>query len=294
MAKKKKLIVIPLAGLGNRMRTLASSVQIAKRDNRELCVVWPVNADLGCDITDIFESIGMPYTRPSRFVNFLLSNLYRLTLISKFFGLYKLFSKLFADYSVFDDDIYGAKNKLEISNEYDTILVASCLSFSTQDYSLFRFNVNLRNEVARETAKIGQEYIGIHIRRTDHKDTIQHSPDENYLKHIDHCILANPQQKFFLATDDLPTKAFFTSHYEGRIFTLDSKMGRGNLEGINAAIVEMLMLSQSTKLLCSAISSFSTAAILLGNIRDVVFVDTFVEKDYVLADGEFPSEFQNL
>lgn len=293
MIKRKKLVVVPLAGLGNRMRVLSKCVQIAKDENRSLYVAWPINSALGCSITDIFESIGVEYFTPPKWINTLLTQIYRTGAIKRFFPLYKIVSKFFFDNSVFDDDIVDDRlmkvKPLKLNNQHTKLLVATCLSFSEDNESSnwndylknensrqlfknFRFTDHLNNKIDEEYLKLSNNYIGIHIRRTDHATVIKYSPIENYLKHIDKCLTINPTQKFFLATDDEVIKKFIFNKYKGLVYIFNSKLGRGDAEGIYGGIIELMLLSKSVKIICSMISSYSSAAILIGDIHEVMYV----------------------
>jgi len=237
VSKKKNLIAVPSAGLGNRMRVLSSCIQIAKKDQRDLYIAWPQNAALGCGIIDIFKSIGFDYKVPSKFRYFLLTQIYRHGAILKFPGVYKFFSRIFFDDAIFDIDTEFAQPKL--NSEDASILIATCFSFGDkEDFRDFRFTDYLENRTDLEYQKIGVPYIGIHIRRTDHVDLIKHSPFENYLTHIDKCLAEIPAQKFYLATDDDETKKFLKERYGNSLHLFDHKLGRGDLEGIYGAVID--------------------------------------------------------
>ena len=279
MVRKKKIVLILSAGLGNRMRVIASSIQYAKKHNRSVWIVWPKNSALGCGINDIFENIGINYKVPNKFIKFLLTQLFRHGVIRNYFKIYKRLFKILSIDSVFDDDMkYDNQPQMEI-NSNKTVLITTCYAFgSDQDYKLFRFTDYIKNEVEKEYQKINGPYIGIHIRRTDHIDVIKHSPLENYLTQINKCILENPSQKFFLATDDGKTKEYLSKKYGERFYTINHKLGRGDLAGIQGAVIELLLLSKSSIIICSALSSYSDTAILLGNIKYIINIDKKLDK----------------
>lgn len=299
--KRKKLLAIPLAGLGNRMRVLSSCMAIAKRDNRTLYVVWPVNAELGCGMNDIFANMGIDYKTPNKFINYILANIYRAGLVRRFFRLYKFLSSLFFDAVILDGDIidYHVVNKLKKINKLNTkstLLVASCLAFNDEqqianffDYlkdepnrpqlNSFVFSDYINNRVNEEYNKIGCPYIGIHIRRTDNFNTIKYGEDANYIYEIEKCLAVNKEQKFFLATDSEKTKQFFKAKYGHRIHTVNSILERDSVEGIQAGVIEMLLLSKSEKIICSLISSYSNTAILIGKVKEAIYVDSFLKTE---------------
>ena len=49
------LIIQPVGGLCNRMRSINSARILAKKRNEKLLVIWFVNAELGCPFERIFE-----------------------------------------------------------------------------------------------------------------------------------------------------------------------------------------------------------------------------------------------
>lgn len=293
MMRKKKLLVVPLAGLGNRMRVLSSCIQIAQKEGYELSVAWPVNDELGCELEDVFESIGYQYTVPSKWKQKILTNVYRTGLLNKYYGAFKFLSGLFYSRSVFDKDIKNF-NQAKINSDDSDVIVASCMAFSNDSFTpitlvdflkneanrdhfkRFVFNPKLVKQVDDEFSKIGEPYVGIHIRRTDHADIIKHSPDQNFIEKIDAIIADHPNQKFFLATDDPAVKKFYQAKYEGRIFTVNHKLSRVDVEGVYGAVIELLLLSRANGMICSMISSYSNAAILIGDIKNVEYVDSFL------------------
>ena len=300
-AKRKKLLVIPLAGLGNRMRVLSSCVAIAKRDNRTLSIVWPINSELGCDIIDIFSNIGIDYKRPNKIFSYVLSTVYRVGAVRRFFKIYKFITSLFFDAVILDGDIidYDVVNKLKKIDRLDNksnLIVAACMSFNDEQYTAnffnylkdeinrpqlnsFVFSNYINDRVHQEYNKISHPYIGIHIRRTDNFDAIKHGDEANYIQEIERCLAINQDQKFFLATDSEKTKEYFKTRYGQRIYTMNSVLERNSKEGIQAGVIEMLLLSKSDKIICSLISSYSNAAILIGKEKKVMYVDSFLKTE---------------
>jgi hypothetical protein len=57
---------------------------------------------------------------------------------------------------------------------------------------------------------------------------------------------------------------------------MNHKLSRADKEGVYAAVIELLLLSRATGMICSMISSYSNAAILIGDIKEVEYVDSFL------------------
>ena len=263
--------------------------------------MWPINSEVGCNIDDIFKDIGIEYIVPHKLINYLLVNFYRVGLIRRLYSLYKFLSNILFDAAIFDGDIvdYHVQNKLkkiDTVTSKSTVLVASCQAFNDSHYmtdffeylkgefnrnqfNSFIFSDYISDRVDKELAKMPPSYVGIHIRRTDNFDTIKHGSDASYIYEIDKCLSLNEDQKFFLATDSEETKQYFRNRYGQSIFTMNTVLERNTVEGIRAGVVEMLLLSKSTKIICSLVSSYSTAATLLGNVKEVIYIDSFMKDE---------------
>ena len=117
---------------------------------------------------------------------------------------------------------------------------------------------------------MGKNTIGIHIRRTDNLESIQHSPIKKFIDYIYTAIRNNDNQKFYLATDDLSVKEEFIKLFGDKIITMDCVLRRDSEEGIKSALLELYILSSCSKIIGSYYSSYSELAAQIGNIPLVV------------------------
>ena len=53
----KKLTLIPVGGLANRMRTINSVIEFCNGDNRDLSIIWFLDHGLNCSFYDLFQPI---------------------------------------------------------------------------------------------------------------------------------------------------------------------------------------------------------------------------------------------
>jgi hypothetical protein len=137
-----------------------------------------------------------------------------------------------------------------------------------QSYSIFHEDLLLRTErglaalrkiripkylhaIADAEAPL-EDYIGLHIRRTDHVKCIAASP----LPAFQAVVAENPGKKFFLATDDTAVKDLFGDSVVSPIRTL----GRMTIEQQQMGVVDWLLLHKCKKIYASAGSSFSELA----------------------------------
>jgi hypothetical protein len=108
------------------------------------------------------------------------------------------------------------------------------------------------HDIADGEAALGSDYIGLHIRRTDHVKCISASP----LSAFQAVVSANSGAKFFLATDDAAVKDLFGDSVISPISTL----GRMTITQQQMGVVDWLLLQKCGKIYASAGSSFSELA----------------------------------
>ena len=111
--------------------------------------------------------------------------------------------------------------------------------------------------------------VGVHIRRTDHRVAIQHSPSAAFWSAM---AAEPPNTIFYVASDSPDEKAEAERRFPGRILCGPSQLfGRGNSRGCADAMLDFYNLSKCSKILGSVGSSFSEIAGIYGGTL-VVFV----------------------
>lgn len=261
----KSIAIIPYAGLGNRMRAIASGIYISQQLNTKATIYWNKTTDCYANFSDLFKPIILKNVCLEENHSFLFKlprkqNLY----------LPKLFQKV-----VFDQCVYNF-NKNKNGNIFDTIntktskiLFLTCHSMANH-YDLqkiFKPNERLETEIKKITSQFSGDTIGIHIRRTDNINSIKLSSNEAFKNRIDYEIKKNPNVRFYLASDNLSIKEEFVQQYKERIITYHNLTNRNTLDGMIFAASELFCLSKTKKIIGSAYSSYSEIAAELGGIK---------------------------
>lgn len=274
-----KIIINPIGGLANRMRALASGISLARELDCDFRVIWYRNWELNANMEDIFELSDELKERviyPDSFTYSTIysvprkRNLYITALTSRLFfgGVFRddmkdLLPLLTGDYAIVKS---MAKDSLNKGRDFLMQGGIIMYPYSTELYrSIFKPSQQILQKVNKVMSSIGGQSIGIHIRRSDNIESIQHSPDELFIQEMDSALRSNPDVSFYLATDDELTKARFSERYGKRLFFSHCKAERGNPEGIINAAVEMYVLSRTDQIIGSHYSSFSEAAASLGD-----------------------------
>lgn len=246
------------AGLANRMRAVASAVSLAKEFNTKLVVIWPKNKWLNCDFISLFEPIKEVPTS-------LICNHSILWRFSSKIAKYK-YDNVFLNITVHNNQDLLLKLKAG-----EDVYINTCSQF----YDVNEFRCFCAKQCIQEKVDtIIEDYkdclVGIHIRRTDNKKSIEMSPTRLFIDEIDKEITKNTGVKFYLATDSKEDERELLSKYGDRILINKNKeLSRNSKAGIIDALVDLLCLSYSSKLLGSYWSSFSEVAALMNGKKEL-------------------------
>ena len=108
-------------------------------------------------------------------------------------------------------------------------------------------------------------WVGIHIRRTDHHICIENSPTEAFVIKMKEILEKDSFTKFYLATDDREVERELQSIFRGSVVVYSEKAwGRENTQAIWSGIVDFLCLSKCSHIYGSYSSSYSNFAAIYG------------------------------
>ncbi len=151
------------------------------------------------------------------------------------------------------------------------------------DLSCIRFREDLVSEAERivplpadSTSSGGNtgDTIGLHIRRTDHAAATEISSTDGFISAIEKEIEADPNVRFFLATDSPEEEKNLKDKFGDRIIIQqDKSWGREDKASMRSGILDMLCLSRCKKIYGSYKSAFSEFAARYGGIKLIVVSD---------------------
>lgn len=276
--KNKILMVEPGGGLCNRLICLNNAVHILREiDGLELRVVWWKEPECGCRFEDILKPIPgisvINYARPMEARGELLR--------TGRFGeiLIATIQNLFWRY------YYRQFNANRIAGYGSGIsedeVLSAIRAFSEGSVIYYRMGVTYRkacilSEEAFSEAVIDKTssvkgifgnrgYVGLHIRRTDHKLSIQASPLSFFKEAIEKELCHSKDVLFYLATDDKMVEEELKECYGKKIVVNNTcSRSRKTVESIQDAAVDLIMLANSDKIYGSVGSTFSEMAAEMG------------------------------
>ena len=271
---RETLVVNAIGGLCNRMRSIATGVHLAQVSGRRLKVVWHNNSDLAADYSDLFQAIpddmdiiypgnveyGLKWDIP-RMRNLYVSRLYQR---ARFAAVFSDASGL-AEY--FDDD----KGFCDvIASKRGDILIISGLAVGGFDDEMFRRmfipSARVQALIDQKTAGFNSDTVGVHIRRTDNRESIRQSPLELFVTEMADRIKVNDNVNFFVASDDAVVLHELSDRFGRRVICGDDKVSRRSLEGMMQGAADLWALAKTREILGSYYSSYTDTAALLGNI----------------------------
>lgn len=269
-----ELTFVPTGGLANRMRALASAVNLSQHTGINIEAVWHTGWGLQARFCDIFEPIPLDCItlRDATWIDAITrdsaraKNLYLPALYQRF-----AYSKVIKDV-----DVTPLKNKNfdfdQWAREGKGRKLMSCYQvFGDFEYydalirQMFHPAKAVMDKVNAFRSQFSGHTIGLHIRRTDSTAAIAESPLQLFLSAADNELATHPTTKIFLATDDEPTKDELRQRYGNRLITPSAAADRESLEGIIDGLVDMWTLAATDIIYGSSGSSFSPMAATIGN-----------------------------
>lgn len=251
------IIIEPLGGLANRMRAIAGATHLARLRGARLVIVWTLDTSLRCPWHTLLGPIQgarlievpMPSLR-YRALHFALTHLPHAV--------------------CYDDQCINSRFKPAIAagvdlqalfaTTPDTLYIRACENITqTHDMSPFRLAPALASR-ARTDLKTGHT-IGLHIRRTDNRQAILHSPTAAFAAAIKAELATQPDTRFYLATDSPQEEQTLCRQFPDRIIVMTKQsLDRDNPEAVRLAALDLWHLAQCERIYGSYWSSFSEVA----------------------------------
>jgi hypothetical protein len=286
--------LLPTDGLCNRMRAIDSAITLSNQLGRNLRVIWVKNTLLSSSFYKLFRKIDDLEVIESRneYLPGLKLNLFPKNNPATANAITRVPASMLWKFRKRNWDIKGCvfyNELLAISNQkfmndtpessqtsYDLIqkkikesltsghsnYIASCwrLCPDQEYYKHFTPIPELTERIDSISATFNHT-LGLHIRRTDHKEAMATSSLDKFINLIEQKIRENTNSTFFVATDDAGTETMLRNKFGERILSnKKSSFSRNDEQGIQDAVVDLYCLSRTKKIFGSFRSSFSQVA----------------------------------
>jgi hypothetical protein len=260
--QRASLVVEPFAGLGNRMRAVASAVVLARAVNRDLDIVWMKRPDFNAAFDELFDSVtALQWARRSRQTDTIRT--LAAALCNRFAGV----SCCVGEHD-FPEIWRGGIDLVALARDERRLLIRTCQELGRTDDALAFFKpiASLRERIDAITSRFCAHTIGVHVRGTDHPTARIESPLSAFTAAMDSAIARDADVRFFLCTDEPSVERDFVARYRERVVTHPKTLNRNTLAGIHDAVIDLFALSRTRQILGTHWSSFSDVAARVGNV----------------------------
>ncbi|MGZ0017455.1 hypothetical protein [Yeosuana sp. AK3] len=265
----------PMGGLANRMRVIASGLNLIKNSNRHVNVIWALNEDLNCEFDVLFMPIkGLSIIEKER--KYVFAHHSNNPILYKKIKAYFRNKILGIDCFINEMDLLTGRvcnsfiDKLARRNKNIYIKTTQRFSCIEEEINQFQPSESIQNTIDKQVFKFNKNTIGIHIRRDDNKTSVLKSPVSLFVEKIKEELKSNIESTFYLATDDKDVEQELLDLFGTKIIVRNKVLNRNNREGIIDALIDMYCLSKTKYIYGSYWSSFSRMASLVGKIELIV------------------------
>lgn len=285
----KKLVIYGVgAGLGNRLLTIASGIVYADKTNKKLEIIWHTgskNSHCKCKFENLFEN-DLSLKDIEKY-DFYIKNRktdYNSFTTEKHWK--RRWRKKNIEYvgTEFDVEFFNVNCIFNVNPPVDKKSI--CVPLNSNDKNIQKYVFDLRNALSKlkplknilnRVKSLPKNTIGMHIRRTDFlysikflKSTRPTIADETYDFIVEKEI--SKGNYVYLCSDEFEIKRELKNKYGDKIITYDfgykeSYKSTSSRQGVTDALVEILTLKNTNKIIQTDTSSFSYLAALWGGIK---------------------------
>lgn len=257
------------AGLCNRLRGMAAAYFYAKDVGEPLTIIW--KSDINCNLK--FDSVfTLDVDIPVKVINFDCMGTGPVKKLEHLINKCRearMKSKCAAVLWGRPDVDIGRMQK--VIGEGKSVYLTTCHYWYEGEapFSIFKLKQPIAEKIEQMKRECGDNCVGVHIRRTDHRDCISNSPTEAFIREMK----KEPEDTvFFVATDDEAERESLVKLFgKDRIkYNNGAELKRGTIQGMEAAVVDLYMLSKTRKILGSDGSSFTDTAGMIGEIQVIM------------------------
>ena len=261
------ILFVPKAGLGNRMRGIASAYRLATSIDEQLHIVWIDNHECNCPIQDLFslpEKVGVthiPWIPVPLSIRMHIQDMIRTHYKKK------------CNRVLLNEDLWDMESDFVQGLKNQDVYIETAAGWDCEDvdaFDIFQVNPEIINkaEAFIDVNHLKEvPLVGVHIRRTDMENADVDSPRVAFEKMMQAELNNDSRTCFYLASDDVSEKEYFSNRFGAEhVYTQNLNMSRETQDGIRAALQEIVILGFCQKIYGTKGSSFSNLAADMGKV----------------------------
>lgn len=270
------IIVEPKGALCNRMRVIDSAIKLGRAIGTKVFVVWIIHDNFNCSFNQLFYRLkGVSYT-----FNINVKRKNDLKLLG---FLHDVAKSSHWDFYLKQGDI-----DQKLSDRFDftsfthsqRIYINTWSRFFDAGDKFHEFHPTRKLKQVVESYQVDSRYVGVHVRRDDHIDSITHSPLEAFIDKMETELKIAPLTQFFVASDSIEVRQLLNERFPGKVTTHKQvDFSRGSPASLQNAVIDLYCLSNCRKIIGSYASSFSETAWQIRNIdKEIILENNLVYK----------------
>lgn len=276
------ITIAPIGGLCNRMRALASALSLGRRIGARVDLIWYRDTSLNCDFKALFtQPEGLSRVIVVDLTSILGRWLRKALIVSRSHGGRGLYDQGYIAKArqagvTLDQEFCGKKVFIETSSSFSEPL----------NYDDFTPVKEIEEMIALTSIQLDNA-VGIHIRRSDNKLSIKHSPTEKFEEIMCGMLASGYCERFFLSTDSDEVERYMVDKFSDKLVMHPKRTCDRSVDSsIKDAVVDLYCLASCKKVVGSYWSSFSETAACLG-CKELVVVDVFAGADSPVATESY-------
>lgn len=243
----------PVAGLCNRLRAINSAIALARDTCQHLHVYWRLDQEMNTCFHRLFNV-------PDDFV---LNDAGRESFAARIF--YSRYNFGYRNFGSVQEWDYKSKIP-KVGRPWVITSFSPFYDGMSVGYDWLRPVDAIQLKIDAFRREFGRDMIAMHIRRTDNEMSRKLSPLSLFEEKIKDHLKDNSQQRFFIASDDDAVKNSLREQFGSAIVTRDHVARREDANGVEDAVVDLLLLAECSCLYGSGWSSFSEVAAQIAHI----------------------------
>lgn len=267
----KLLCVMAVCGMCNRLRAVASGVELARITGRKLCCVWDKTDNCFIDYNDQFDP-NFEVIDSGQWIRKLAiispSKLTIQSVGSKLYGTKNISRVAHGPVKLGDENISLIESGNWFAKDVDYIQTDHQLQRKL--YKIHKLKQDIQRQIDNDydTITNGRKTLGIHIRGTDNGHCLSHSPVSTFIS----AISKFDGYRLLLATDGQQIANALRDIYGKRLTIINHPPTcRSTVTGMRTAIYDLFMIAKCDIILGSCGSTFSHAAMCLSS-TDIVYI----------------------
>lgn len=235
------------AGFANRVRALVSGLCLAQHLDLPLVIHWfPLSPECACRFSAVLDAESLPKT-----VKVTPEDLFRANeVLSR-----EDWDRVVSEWDK-TSDLYLKSHGIFYSN-----------AFWNEHLKRLKPSPFVKDFLSRRTSTVDwSNAIGVHIRRTDNKKSIEGSPLEGFLRKM----RSREDAMFVVATDDATVREILLNEFGPRCAFPAIVLSRKTEESMIQGVADFFALSKCSEVWGSYSSSFSEIAARYGSIELVL------------------------